>query len=146
LPALASPADEARLAVWRALRRVKDELRALQLSASAHPLAVLRDEALRAGCIELARARERDGSRVQVACLLAAARRVATSAGTVRFLTLEDETDLAEGHLAAAAYRRLDTVFGTPGPYLVVARVAVHGGLTRLEIEEALPFHRRAAR
>lgn len=133
--------DAALLPTWRALRRVQDELSALVVSASAHPLAILRGEATRAGCVDLRTACARAGGRVRVVCLLAAARRVATRRGAMRFLTLEDETDLVEGRLAPATYCRLDASLTTPGPCLVEGRAGT-GGEPRLEIGEMTPFHR----
>jgi DNA polymerase III alpha subunit len=126
--------------------RVREELRFLEMSVSAHPMAILREEARGAGCSTTRDARETTGERVRVAAVLAAARRVRSRAGTLRFLTLEDETGLLEAVLRPDAYRRFGERITTPGPYLLAGRVRDDRGARTLEIDFVDVFHRRRAK
>jgi DNA polymerase III alpha subunit len=79
-----------------------------------------------------------------LAVLLDAARRVATRAGAMRFLTLEDESAVLEARLPPPAYRRLDASITTPGPYLVDGWLRNDRGAVTLDIERMQPLHQRA--
>ncbi|HET9950020.1 MAG TPA: PHP domain-containing protein [Longimicrobiales bacterium] len=154
----ASPRGGGDAARYAALFRVREELRFLEMHPSAHPLAILREDARALGCLTLeearAEARGRAGSgagpsageALLVAAVLAAARRVPTSAGTLRFLTLEDETGLLEAVLLPSVHARLGHVVTTPGPYVVEGYVRDDLGHRYLEIREIAPFHLRLGR
>jgi error-prone DNA polymerase len=105
-------------------REVVEDYRALQLSLRAHPLAFLRPELERRGVTPAgALARLRDGARVQVAGIVLVRQR--PGKGNVTFMTLEDETGIANAILwqrVFEAHRR--TV-------LAAAMVGVHGVLQR---------------
>jgi DNA-directed DNA polymerase III PolC len=131
---------------WRDLFRVREELRFLEMSPSGHIMTVLRDAALREGCITTREARTQVGKRVVLAAVLAATRRVRSAGRTLRFLTLEDEDGLLESVLGGAAFREFDRVITTPGPYLVSGRVKNNRGTASLEIQRIEPFHRRRRR
>lgn len=143
----APPAEPAARALWeryRALTRAKHELELLELHPSGHPLALLRDEAARAGCLTIAEAVARPGEAVSLAALLAASRRVVTRGGQVmRFLTLEDETGLLEAILLPPAHARTEPALTTPGPYLVHGRVVVEQDDPHLALAGLIPFHAR---
>lgn len=87
------------LAALTAGREVVEDYRATQLSLRAHPLAFLRGELARRGAVPCAAlASIRDGSPVQVAGIILVRQRPGSAKG-VLFLTLEDETGIANAIL-----------------------------------------------
>jgi DNA polymerase III alpha subunit len=145
-PALQPPrgdADPARLALYRALVRIRNELRFLDMHVSHHPMRVLRPEAERYGCVPLAAAPARAGGFVRVAGLLAAARRVESRSGVMQFLTVEDETGTLEAVLFPPAWRRLGSAVTTPGPFLLEGRLEEDHGAFHLVATGLRPFHER---
>jgi error-prone DNA polymerase len=83
-------------------REVVEDYRAVQLSLRAHPLAFLRLEMERRGVLPCAALREmKDGARVHVAGIVLVRQR--PGAGNVTFITLEDETGIAN----AIAWQRI---------------------------------------
>jgi error-prone DNA polymerase len=80
-------------------REVVEDYRALQLSLRAHPLAFLRDELARRGVVRCADlVNIRDGRSVEVAGLILVRQKPGSAKG-VLFLTIEDETGVAQGIL-----------------------------------------------
>ena len=80
-------------------REVVEDYRALQLSLRAHPLAFLRDELTRRGVTRAADlAQSRDGRHVEVAGLILVRQKPGSAKG-VLFITIEDETGIANGIL-----------------------------------------------
>ena len=80
-------------------REVVEDYRALQLSLRAHPLAFLRDELTRRGvkrCADLAAIR--DGRHVEVAGIILVRQKPGSAKG-VLFITIEDESGIANGIL-----------------------------------------------
>ena len=80
-------------------REVIEDYRSLQLSLRAHPVAFLRDELSRRGvtrCADLAGVR--DGRHVEVAGLILVRQKPGSAKG-VLFITIEDETGVANGIL-----------------------------------------------
>lgn len=76
-------------------REVVEDYRATQLSLRAHPLSFLRDRLVAQGitkCADLIRMK--DGARVEIAGLILVRQRPGTASGIV-FVTLEDETGIA---------------------------------------------------
>lgn len=134
--------DEAeRLGAYQRLVRVRNEIAFLDMHLSDHPMRLLRDEADRLGCLRSREVAARARGHVRLAAVLAAARRVPTSQGDMRFLTLEDEEGLVEALLPPEANRRLGERLATPGPYLIEG--AIREGDPHLEITDLSPFHER---
>jgi error-prone DNA polymerase len=80
-------------------REVVEDYRALQLSLRAHPLTFLRDELARRGIVRCADlAHVRDGRHVEVAGLILVRQKPGSAKG-VLFMTIEDETGVAQGIL-----------------------------------------------
>ena len=80
-------------------REVIEDYRALQLSLRAHPLAFLRGDLTRRGvtrCVDLATIR--DGRHVEVAGIILVRQKPGSAKG-VLFITIEDETGIANGIL-----------------------------------------------
>jgi error-prone DNA polymerase len=80
-------------------REVIEDYRSLQLSLRAHPLTFVRDELARRGvtrCADLANIR--DGRRVEVAGIILVRQKPGSAKG-VLFITIEDETGIANGIL-----------------------------------------------
>ena len=87
------------LAALTAGREVVEDYRATQLSLRAHPLGFLRGELARRGAVPCDRLDAmRDGSPVQVAGIILVRQRPGSAKG-VMFLTLEDETGIANAIL-----------------------------------------------
>jgi error-prone DNA polymerase len=83
-------------------REVVEDYRAVQLSLRAHPLAFLRPELDRRGILPCIALRDhQDGARVQVAGIVLVRQR--PGAGNVTFITMEDETGIAN----AIAWQRI---------------------------------------
>ena len=101
---------------------------------------MLRPEAERLGCVPSDALSSRVGTTVSLAVLVAAVRNVRGRRGYLRFLTLEDEAGFVEAVWRASTLEALRAISG-PGPWLV--RGAVTGSPLPLEIESAIPFHRR---
>lgn len=80
-------------------REVVEDYRALQLSLRAHPLTFLRDDLRRRGIIACADlAHVRDGRHVEVAGIILVRQKPGSAKG-VLFITIEDETGVANGIL-----------------------------------------------
>lgn len=126
---------------WRTLQRIKHELLFLDVHLTAHPLAVLRDEATRVGCVRIADLARSDGWRARFAGVVCASRRHRTESDSLmQFVTFEDETGLVETTL------RLGTpgdALSSPGPWLLDGLVHVEHRAVRVELIEARPFHHR---
>jgi len=87
------------LAALTAGREVVEDYRATQLSLRAHPVSFLRDELARRGAVPCGTLeRIKDGSRVEVAGIILVRQRPGSANG-VLFLTLEDETGIANAIL-----------------------------------------------
>jgi error-prone DNA polymerase len=83
-------------------REVVEDYRAVQLSLRAHPLAFLRPELDRRGIVPCASLRDmKDGAKVHIAGIVLVRQR--PGAGNVTFITLEDETGIAN----AIAWQRI---------------------------------------
>lgn len=140
----APASGDERVARYRALVRIRNELKHLGMHVEAHPMEVLRGEARRHDCVSLAEALEMEEGFVRVAGILAASRRVRTSGGNpMQFLTLEDETGLLEAVLFPAVYEEVGERVTTPGPYLVAGSLQEEHGDVHLTVARLLPFHER---
>ena len=105
-------------------REVVEDYRAVQLSLRAHPLAFLRPELDRRGILPCAALREaKDGARVHVAGIVLVRQR--PGAGNVTFVTLEDETGIAN----AIAWQRIFEAYRRT--ILAAAMIGVRGTLQR---------------
>ncbi len=133
-PALALPA----LPDFDLAQRGRLELELLGLTVCAHPTALFpcaaRDEREAVlPCGELARHR---GERVCLVGWLAASRPVRTSAGSwMRFLTLEDESGIAEVVVFPPVYARDGQRLIGRGPFRISGRVEDHLGACTLHAE-----------
>ncbi|MBN1865671.1 DNA polymerase III subunit alpha [Candidatus Sumerlaeota bacterium] len=120
-------------------RLYDDEVRILEVAIRCHPLerfrAVLPDPA-RAGLLPASALDTRAGRRARLVGWLVTSRRVKTSRGsTMKFLSLEDETDIYEAVLFDKAYQRYGHLTLTRGPYLVEGRVDDREGHCSLRID-----------
>lgn len=133
-PALALPA----LPELDPMRRGRLELELLGLTVNAHPTAlfpcVAHDErGASLACAELARRR---GERVHLVGWLAASRPVRTSGGRwMRFLTLEDESGIAEVVVFPPVYARDGHRLVGRGPFRIRGLVEEHMGACTLHAE-----------
>jgi len=110
------------------------------LSTRAHPMAVLRP-ALATGCIRTARelARLPDRAAVEVAGLVIVRQRPETAKGIV-FVSLEDETGIANLVVMAEVYERCRTVL-RGAPYLLArGRLERSGGVVNVRVESVAPL------
>jgi error-prone DNA polymerase len=105
-------------------REVVEDYRAVQLSLRCHPLAFLRPELERRGILPCAALRDmKDGRKVRVAGIVLVRQR--PGAGNVTFVTLEDETGIAN----AIAWQRIFDAHRRV--ILSAAMVAIGGTLQR---------------
>jgi DNA-directed DNA polymerase III PolC len=131
---------------YRTLSRIRNELRFLGMHPSAHPMRVLREEAEREGCVTTSELANRGGQQVRLAAVVIASRRLADRTGRLmQFVTLEDETGLAESVLSAATFAALQDPVSSAGPLLVSGWVEDDGGSLQLAVTEVKPFHLRPA-
>lgn len=101
LPLLAAAERHEPPVVLKALaagREVVEDYRATQLSLRAHPLTFLRDELTRRRMVTCASLKTKDGRRVEIAGIILVRQRPGSAKG-VLFLTLEDETGIANAIL-----------------------------------------------
>jgi len=107
-------------------------------------MALLRDEATRAGCLSTRDLKAAEGKRIRFAGIVAAIRRVPVSNGAVlQYVTFEDENGLVEAVVPPPVYARLSDPIRNPGPYLVEGTAGVDARHVRLQIDRAAPFHLR---
>ncbi|TMQ32340.1 MAG: hypothetical protein E6K70_19080 [Planctomycetota bacterium] len=133
-----------RAALYSALVRIRNELTFLDMHVHDHPMRLLREEALRAGCVTTAELTARRGAFARIAGLVAATRRLATRGGEImQFVTFEDEYGLLEAVLFPETYTALGDPVTNPGPFLVAGRVAEDHGEIHLLVSEVTPFYRR---
>ncbi len=121
--------DEAivQLPVMPLSEHVVNDYRTLRLSLKAHPVGFLRDRIAGSGALACAGLRRtRDGARVSVAGVVLVRQRPGSASGVV-FMTIEDETGIANAVIWPAVLERYRTV--VMGARLVV----VHGRVQRHE-------------
>lgn len=136
--------DQTRTHLYQSLVRVRNELRYIGMHLTGHPMALLRMEAERYGCIPISGAVSAVmGSELRLGVTVAAMRRVPTRQGVIQFLTLEDETGLLEAVVLPPAYRRLGERVTTPGPYVVEGKLRRQQGAVHLDVSGIAPFHKR---
>ena len=108
------------------------ELETLGLTASAHPMELVREGARARGAIPTTALSRHVGETVKVAGWLVTDRRVRTKKGRhMKFLMLEDLEGTVEAVLFPEAYHRLGPRLSGAGPFLVTGVVRRdHGALT----------------
>jgi DNA-directed DNA polymerase III PolC len=133
-----------RVETYRALARIRNELTFLNIHLCDHPMRVLREEAVRAGCVTTSELAARTGQFARIAVVVAATRRLATRDGQLmQFVTFEDEYGLVEAVLFPGTYASLGDPVTNPGPFLVGGRVAEDHGDLHLIVSDLTPFYRR---
>ncbi len=113
--------------------KLQQEIEILHLTASAHPMSMLRQWLQQKGVVCARDLPGFAGRRVQVAGRLITAKSaiVKTTGQPMKFLTLEDETDLVEVTLFPEVYAKYGARLLSRGPYLVVGLVEDdHGSIT----------------
>lgn len=113
--------------------RLQQEMEVLHLTASGHPLAMLREWLRERGVVCARDLPGFAGRRVRVAGKLITAKsaNVRTTGQAMKFITLEDETDLCEITLFPETYARYGARLLSRGPYLVTGLVEDdHGSIT----------------
>ena len=135
------PAAVERVNLYQSLVRVRNELHYLEMHLVAHPMALLRTEADRYGCVALGKAVQNPGGKgLTVAVMMAAMRRIITRQGILQFLSMEDESGLMEAVVLPPVYRRLGNQVTTPGPFLVEGKLRRQQGAVHLEIAGLHPI------
>ena len=113
--------------------RLQQEMEVLHLTASGHPMAMLRAWLQQQGVVCARDLPGFAGRRVKVAGKLITAKsaNVRTTGQPMKFITLEDETDLCEVTLFPEIYARYGARLLSRGPYLVTGLVEDdHGSIT----------------
>lgn len=141
-------ADPQRLAAYRTLVRIRNELEFLDMHVTEHPLRVLRAEAQRHGCISIEQIHQlQAGTEVRFTGLLATSRSHRTqTGGLIDYLTFEDESGLLDALVPTHAHARLAPVLTSPGPYLAQGRLHDDCGHRQVELTTLLPFFARQQR
>jgi len=113
-------------------RRLAEELRLLGAGITIHPMRAHRRRSLESGCVPLAEIASRRGRRVRVAGIRIASRRHVTAKGeAMGFLTLEDESGVAEVVLFPDAWKGAIRALFRDGPLEVEGTVEdQHGAVT----------------
>jgi DNA polymerase III alpha subunit len=143
------PAENERTARYAALVRARNEIELLGMHVTHHPLALLRDDAERCGCLPVANiARDAaESDTIRLVGLVAADHRHLTSRQSMMaFVTFEDETGLIEATVAPQSYRRLARRMTTAGPYLVDGTVHIDRGAMTIHVTALAPFYERSTR
>ena len=117
--------------------KLRQEMEILHLTATRHPLGMLRDFLARRGVVPAADLSGWAGRRVKVAGLLVTTKtaQVRKSGELMKFLTLEDETALYEVTLFPRVYAHYGSLLITKGPYLVCGRVEDDNGAISVTAE-----------
>ena len=113
--------------------RLRQEMEVLHLTATSHPLAALREWLDRRGVVRNADIGGWAGRRVTVAGIMITAKSavVRHTGEAMKFISLEDETDICEVTLFPKVYARYGARLLSRGPYLVRGIVEDdHGSLT----------------
>ncbi len=113
--------------------KLQQEMEVLHLTASGHPMAMLREWLQQKGVVCARDLPGFAGRRVRVAGKLITAKSatVKTTGQPMKFITLEDETDLVEVTLFPEIYAKYGARLLSRGPYLVVGLVEDdHGSIT----------------
>jgi len=113
--------------------KLQQEMEVLHLTATGHPMAALRPWLQQRGVIPAGEIGGWTGRRVKVAGALITAKSatVRKTGQAMKFITLEDETDLCEVTLFPRVYEQYGARLLSRGPYLVTGVVEDdHGSLT----------------
>jgi DNA polymerase III alpha subunit len=113
--------------------KLQQEMEVLHLTATGHPMAMLRDWLRQRGVVCAGDIGGWAGRRVKVAGTLITAKSatVRKTGEAMKFITLEDETDLCEVTLFPKVYARYGARLLSRGPYLVTGTVEDdHGSVT----------------
>jgi DNA polymerase III alpha subunit len=113
--------------------KLQQEMEVLHLTATGHPMAALRPWLQRRGVVPACELAGWAGRRVKVAGKLITAKSasVKKTGQPMKFITLEDETDLCEVTLFPEIYARYGARLLSRGPYLVTGLVEDdHGSIT----------------
>jgi error-prone DNA polymerase len=123
------------LAALTAGREVVEDYRATQLSLRAHPLSFLRAELSRQGAVPCATlANLRDNARVDVAGIILVRQRPGSAKG-VLFLTLEDETGIANAILWPDRFEANRRTVMSAAMLSITGRVQREGTVTHVIVD-----------
>jgi DNA-directed DNA polymerase III PolC len=118
-------------------RLLELEMETLGLTATAHPMALVRDAAARHGAVATTALSRHVGRRVSVAGFVLTDRRVRTSKGRyMKFVMLEDLSGTVEAVLFPEAYHRLGPRLAGPGPFLATGLVRRDHGALTLDVKD----------
>jgi DNA polymerase III alpha subunit len=118
-------------------RLLELEMETLGLTATAHPMALVRDAAKRHGAVATTALAPHVGGTVSVAGFVVTDRRVRTAKGRyMKFLMLEDLSGTVEAVLFPEAYHRLGPRLSGPGPFLATGLVRRDHGALTLDVRE----------
>jgi DNA polymerase III alpha subunit len=120
-------------------KKIQDEMKILDFPVTAHPVSLYEDKLRKLGVIPAKDVSHYVGRTIRVAGWLVTTRRVTTvNNEQMRFLTLEDLTDVVEIVLFPKTYRKCGALIQSFGPYLVRGKVEddnTHSTLTANHLE-----------
>jgi DNA polymerase III alpha subunit len=104
--------------------KVRDEMRLLGYSVTAHPMSLYQGRIRRMRLVKIRDIERFAGRRVKVCGWFITTRRTTTEGGRqMRFLSIEDMTGVLETVLFPAAYAKYGHLLTTPGPYVLTGTV-----------------------
>jgi DNA polymerase-3 subunit alpha len=116
--------------------KCKLERKVLGVSATRHPLAAFMRATGSDGYIRAGELAQHAGERVELLGWIVCTKRVRTLKGDyMRFITMEDTTDLFEVVLFPRCYHRYGHLLKTPGPFAVRGRAMDDGGVIVLNAD-----------
>jgi DNA-directed DNA polymerase III PolC len=114
-------------------KKIQDEMEILGFPVTAHPMSLYEDDLRKLGVVPAKDVHHYVGRRIKVAGWLVTTRRVTTVNGEqMRFLTLEDLTDVVEIVLFPKTYDKYGALIESFGPYLVAGKVEDDNGHSTL--------------
>lgn len=138
--AIGEPIRAPQLEDYPVEKKLQDETTVLGFPVTAHPMSLYEEELRTFGVVPAKDVHHYAGRTIRVAGWLVTTRRVTTvNKEQMRFLTLEDLTDVVEVVLFPKSYKEYGHLIETFGPYLVTGKVEDDNGYctlsaTRLEL------------
>jgi len=118
-----------RFADYTLEKKIQDEMKILGFPITAHPMSLYEEEFRKLGIIPARDVHHYAGRTIRIAGWLVTTRRATTvNNEQMRFLTLEDLTDVAEIVLFPEAYKKYGALIESFGPYLVTGKVEDDSG------------------
>ena len=125
-------------------RKLKEEIRLLGASISAHPMTLFRKEIRREKCQPISTLKKWAGKNVRIAGIRLASRQHPTKTGSMGFITLEDEEALCEVTCFPRQWSRAKSVLlERPEVLIITGRVDIRMGVLNIIAETVAPLSKK---